>query len=109
MTRKVLPGSMGKHYVDQQAIVNRYRNYAYRLPYGLEAAVSILAHYVRSGEHRERLLGDDPVTYTRCTAMQLVDTHWPFVVGDFESVGLNVLYYMHIGHDNIGASCCRKL
>ncbi len=88
MTRNVLEGTRGKKYAAQKALVVHYANRTgllYELPSALEAATTIFAHCVRSGEC---LYVDAPLTYTRC--QELVDNQYVVVVGGFASGGLDV-------------------
>ena len=107
MTRDVLEGSRNQKRASQQTLVAAYAertNLPYELPDTLEAATTILSHYVRSGE---RLYAHDPGTYTRC--QELVNDQYPAVVGGFSSVGINVDsisdYYYYFG----GVAGLRKL
>jgi hypothetical protein len=75
----------------------------YALPSALEAATAILMHHALEGE---RLFGDHPWTYTRCS--EVVDGRYPAVVGGFSPGGLDV--YFSNGHvlSSSGVSCLRK-
>lgn len=89
MTREVLPDSRGKTYKDQQSLIAEYAcevGMPYVMPYVLEAATVILAHYVRSNE---RLYPDNPWTYTRCQEL-VGQCNYPVVVGGFSFTGLRV-------------------
>jgi hypothetical protein len=88
MTRNVLEGTRGKQYASQQALVAAHAKRTglpYELPGALEAATTIFAHCVRSGEC---LYVDAPLTYTRC--QELIDNQYSVVVGGFASGGLDV-------------------
>jgi hypothetical protein len=108
MTRDVLPGSRGKTYGAQKALVAAHAsrlNLPYEMPDALSAATAILLHHARTGE---RLYTDAPWTYTRC--QEKVDNNRypvPVVVGGFSSGGL---YVDRSGVSSIvyGVSCLRK-
>ncbi|MEM7383120.1 MAG: HEAT repeat domain-containing protein, partial [Bacteroidota bacterium] len=88
MTRDVLPGSRWKSYGEQCELVADHANrtgLSYELPGALEAAVVVLLHHVRSGEH---LYSDNPFTYTRSRDKNKDGD--PVVVGGFSSAGLAV-------------------
>ena len=106
MTRDVLEGSRSESYSDQKALVESYASrtgYSYELPRALETATTILMHYARTGE---RLLSDDPWTYTRC--QELVDGRYPVVVGGFGASGLRVDDGIDYGLNFDGVVGCRK-
>jgi 50S ribosome-binding GTPase len=108
MTREVLEGSRHKSYGDQKDLVAqcaKKTQQPYELPGVLEAAAAILLHHARTGE---RLLGDDPWTYTRCRDLVAYEgTNYPAVVGGFDSSGLNFYYYF-IDLSSLGVVCSRK-
>jgi len=106
LTRTILEGSRGERYGAQKAMVQKYSRQGYELPSALEAATGILAHYVRTGE---RLYGANPLTYTRCTATQLVNEIWPLVVGGFEASGLPVYHSSLYADSDVGVAGCWKL
>ncbi len=106
LTRSVLSGSRNRSYTDQKKIVQKYSRQGYGLPSGLEAATGILLHYAR---HRERLFGDSPWTYTRCTDTELVDRQWPIALGGFGASGLDVSYHSLYGTSHFGVAGCWKL
>jgi hypothetical protein len=95
MTRDVLPESRSKTYVDQKKLIAdhaRRTSLPYEVPKALEAATTILTHYVRNRD-RERLYSDDPWTFTRCQeSISYQSEEYPTVVGGFESSGLYVSY-----------------
>jgi hypothetical protein len=106
MTRDALPGSRNTGYADQKELVANYarrKRVPYALPSVLEAATTILMHHALEGE---RLFGDHPWTYTRCS--EVVDGRYPAVVGGFSPGGLDV--YFSNGHvlSSSGVSCLRK-
>ena len=87
MTKTVLNGSRNKSYAEQQQIVKAFSEKAkalYQVPRAIEAAVSVFMRYIVTGE---RLLNDDPWTYTRC---QEKYREWQLVVGGFAPAGLIV-------------------
>jgi hypothetical protein len=105
MTRDILPGSRGKTYDTQEALVAAHAsrlNLPYEMPDALSAATAILLHHARTGE---RLYTDAPWTYTRCQE-KVCNNKFPPVVGGFSSGGLDVsrndVYY------GSGVSCLRK-
>jgi hypothetical protein len=107
MTRDVLPGSRGKAYDAQEALVAAHAsrlNLPYEMPDALSAATAILLHHARTGE---RLYTDAPCTYTRCQE-KVLGNEYPVVVGGFSSGGIDVhsSYRVH-DHDD-GVSCLRK-
>jgi NLR family CARD domain-containing protein 3 len=103
MTRDVLPGSRGKTYGAQKALVAAHVHYD--MPYALEAATAILLHHARTGE---RLYTNAPWTYTRCQE-KVLGNEYPVVVGGFSSGGLDVYSYGSIDHSSYdGVSCLRK-
>jgi hypothetical protein len=104
MTRDVLPGSRGKTYDAQKALVAAHVHYD--IPYVLEAATAILLHHARIGE---RLYTDDPWTYTRCQE-KVLGNKYPVVVGGFSSGGFLVLnyYFYSVYSSSFGVSCLRK-
>lgn len=85
MTKKIVPGSEGKTYAEQQALVKEFSlkaNVDYQIPTVLDATVCAITAFKKYGE---RLFGDDPQTYTRC--QELVNGK-PLVVGNFSTDGL---------------------
>jgi hypothetical protein len=105
MTRDVLRGSRGRSYVVQKGMVAKSAKKAkqpYELPSALEAATAILMHHACTGT---RLLGDDPLTYTRC--QELIDGQHPVIVGGFESLGLSA-NNNDCDYDFFGVVCCRR-
>ena len=95
MTRDVLAGSRYEAYASQQALVAHHAirtGLPYELPGALEAATTILSHYVRSGE---RLYSDSPWTYTRCQEFVADegDDKCPVLVGGFSFGGIDVDYF----------------
>ncbi|MHA7877468.1 MAG: hypothetical protein ACX93T_00915 [Bacteroidota bacterium] len=108
MTRDVLQGTRAKTYAEQQEVVEKYSSQGWELPSGLEAATSILACYAQSGNREERLFGDSPWTFTRCTPKQLIDGEYPLAVGGFGPAGLYVYGSNYVSSFH-GVACCRKL
>jgi hypothetical protein len=101
MTRDVLPGSRSEGCAHQKALVAGYARRTrvpYALPSVLEAATAILMHHALEGE---RLFGDDPWTYTRCSEM--VDGRYPAVVGGFSPEGLYVHYHYYVSSSSGGS------
>lgn len=86
MTEKVLPNSIGKSYLEQQALLVE----GYSPPKALEAAASILMHYVKTGE---RLYFSSPYPYINCEEQE--ESRYRVGVGTFEERGLGV-------HDDCG-------
>ena len=94
ITRDVIPGSRNKSYLEQCNMIashSQKTGLTYEIPYVLEAASSILMHYVKT---RERLYIDDKrvkkFTFTRCKECI---KEWPFVVGCLASRGLHASYF----------------
>jgi hypothetical protein len=110
MSRDVVPDSRSKTYDQHWGIVAECaaKNGAlpYTMPKTLEAAVSLLAHHVRSGE---RLYSDSPWTYTRCEE-KVNNNQWLVVVGGFSAAGLN-FYVNGFGHNggSVGVGVCACL
>lgn len=66
MTKDVLPGSRGKSYKDQLALISnisRQSDFSYRSPKLMEVVMSVFMYYLKSGEKH---YSDSPLTYTRC-------------------------------------------
>jgi hypothetical protein len=106
MTREVLPGSRGKDYASQKALIAAHASetgLAHELPGALEATTVILSHYVRT---REYLYADSPWTWTRCR--ELVDTIYPVVSGGFSAGGLIVSDHEPHGDFDYGVASLRK-
>jgi hypothetical protein len=106
MTREVLEGSRNRSYAVQRGLVEKFAKETqqpYKLPGVLEAATAVLLHHVRTGE---RLLGDEPWTYTRCR--ELVNGN-PTVVGGFELAGLFVYHFYDYDLNHRGVAGCRRL
>ena len=101
MTRDVIQGSRNKTYSEQQALVTSYSEKTqipYEVPSILDATVSILMEYVRTGT---RLYGDSPKTYTRCQEQYDADRHLD--VGGFVASVLYVNYgYYANGINGVG-------
>jgi hypothetical protein len=96
ITKSVVPASQCKTVEEQEVLVADYsckKGLNYEIPSPLEAATTILSHYVRSGE---RICSDSPRMYTRCTGK--IDYIYPVCIGLFSSAGLN------IGIDDYNAS-----
>jgi hypothetical protein len=91
MTRDLLPGSRGKTYRDQQALLQQYTGTGanYRLPSVLEASTVILSHYVRS---KERCYTR---TYTYCE--EKIDNTKPVCVGGFSDKNRSLTIYYNRG------------
>jgi hypothetical protein len=107
MTRDVLPGSWGKTYDAQKALVAAHASrlgLPYEMPDALSAATAILVHHARTGE---RLYKDAPSTYTRCQE-RVLRNKYPVVVGGFPSKGLDVIHNLSGLCDDGGVSCLRK-
>ena len=89
MTKDVIPGSRSQTYRAQLDLIKDISSRSglpYELPGALDAAVSILMHYVKSGE---RLYTDSPWTYTRCHE-RLNHERWPVSIGGCTADGLHV-------------------
>jgi hypothetical protein len=108
MTREVLKGSRDESYSVQKGLVAQFAEKTqqpYELPSALEAATAVLLHHARTGE---RLLGDDPWTYTRCREWVVYrGASYPAVVGGFGSSGLDVSYDNYVSYD-FGVASSRK-
>jgi V8-like Glu-specific endopeptidase len=102
MTREVIPGSRGKSYANQQALVAQLaKGMDYTVLSALEAAICVFVHYVRK---QERLLSDDPWTYTRC---QEEVQGLRLAVGGFSLAGLDVRN-ISFGRSKLGLAPLRK-
>lgn len=102
MTKNVLPGSLGKHYSEQQAMMATYSDY--RVPMMLEAVTSILLHFVKSGE---RLFSNHPIwIYTQCQEIASANS-WQCTVGGFIAAGLSISCVC--ARDNVGIAAIRQL
>ena len=119
MTRDVLPGSKSKPYAVQQALVaqqSSYINYPpYEIPHVLEAATTILSHYVCGGNRLyEGYAGEGasdelPSTSTRCAELleDVAGNRSPVTVGRFCERGLIFLSGFNDDAES-GISCLRK-
>ena len=109
MTKDVIPGSRKQSYVKQKAMIAAIADKAlvpYEVPQVLEVAFCVLAHYFKC---KERLLSDDPWTYTRCQeSIQTAFGHYPVVVGGFVPAGLHILDYYFFDYDINGVVALRK-
>jgi hypothetical protein len=88
ITKSVVPDSQCKTVEEQELLVadySRKKGLNYEIPSPLEAATTILSHYVRSGE---RICPDSPRMYTRCTGK--IDDIYPICIGLFSSTSLNI-------------------
>lgn len=104
MPRTILKDSRNKSYTSQKNLVAWYTQQGYVLPHALEVATVLLVHYVSNGE---RLLANNPWTYTRCKEVD-IDGH-TYVVGGFESQGFHIDFDEHFDCYHYGMSCCRRL
>ena len=115
ITKDVVPGSRGKEYSEHYYLFANHSKkicISYELPYGLEAASSILMHYVKTGErlYTDGGLGKE-LTFTRCQE-RINSKTWSLVVGGFASDGLEVSYCFCSsgkGRINDGVAGVRKL
>jgi hypothetical protein len=111
MTRGVLEASRGKSYSVQKGLVSQCAEKAkqpYELPGVLGAATAVLLYHACTGE---RLLGDDPWTYTRCRGVVAYrDNSYPVIVGSFGPSGFNVSRssYRSGRSSSCGVAVCRK-
>jgi hypothetical protein len=106
MMRDVLVDSRNRTYADQRDLVARYATKTdppYEVPGVLEVSTAILMHHARTGE---RLLGNDPPTYTRCR--ELVDGEYPAVVGGFDLSGLFICDNYFYASSSYGVTYCRR-
>ncbi len=88
MSRKILNGTKnatGERHLEMVSELAQIVNVKYEVPGVLEAAVSILTHYVRSGEYL--FSSEFPLTLTHC--LEKVDGYH-LVVGAFNSGGMRV-------------------
>lgn len=77
MTKDVIPNSRSKTYEEQVSLIENVS--PYKFPNTLEAAASILLHFLQTNEIFYR---KNPITYTRC--QEKVDKNqWPVIVGGF--------------------------
>jgi hypothetical protein len=83
--RGVIQESRSKNYDTQKDMVEKK---GCRMPSVLEAVVLNLMVFAFTGE---RLYGEEPLTYTRCS--EKVDGKYPVVVGGFDFDGLHVISY----------------
>ena len=105
MTKDVLPGSRRKSYDTQVAIVNRHRGY--EVPRAIEAAVTILMGYIKTGIRGGYT--DKPETYTRC--QEVVKYDWGEVRLALGGLGSSGLYVRNLNFDedeNHGVGALRK-
>ena len=115
LTHNVIPGSRNQRYEDQKKMLADHAartGLAYCLPSVLEVSTALLTHYVRSGE---RLLADDPWTYTRCQDLVMSGGKpYPVAVGGFSSSGFasSGFYVVHDFYNShyhyYGVLGCRK-
>jgi len=109
MTRDVIPKSRGKTYCEQKDLIASYVHEGkplYTIPTALDAVISILVHYVSTGE---RLYSDNPETYTR--GQETVHSNErPMTIGHFDTSGL-VVYCRGLAasYEMFGVSGSRKL
>ncbi len=109
MTREILLGSRGMSFDALRALVSSHAlrtGLRYRIPGVLEVATAVLTHYVRT---EERLLADDPYTYTLCSGeMFRADLWLSPVVGGFGASGLRVFNYRLAALSPNGVAGCWK-
>ena len=98
--KNVIPESRNKDYETQKRMVEER---GCSMPSVLEAVVLNLMVFAFT---RERLYGQEPWTYTRCT--EKVDGQYPVVVGGFGSVGLNVCNVIFGYGVRCGAACALR-
>ena len=113
MTRHILPGSRNEN---QALIVQQAErtHLPYTMPKAIEAATSILTHFVRTKErlyHFSDKEGPIPVlepqkdpllaTYTRCRE-KVDNNQWPVFVGGFFSGGLAIGHNRYVDFGGIG-------
>ena len=113
LTRDVLPGSIGKTYAAQQALVAAQtapvNDFPYEIPCVLEVATAILSHYVRSGIRLYEGTAELPSTSTSCAEL-LGDASGhpsPVTVGRFCDRGLVFLSGFDDDTES-GVSCLRR-
>src|SRR5690606_17235600 len=108
----VIPGSRSQTYQDQCQLVESHKRRTgapYALPHALEAAVSILMHYAKTGEalYTDNQLGEK-YTFTRC--QEKVDNNkWPVAIGGVAAGGLRVDIYNPYGIGLVGVAGAQKL
>ena len=120
MTRHILPNSRNKIYDEQRALVAQQAQHtlmAYAMPSAIEAAASILTHFV---QHGERLYGDgeqdthgwndskqfDWWTLIHCEE-KVNNNQSPVVVGGFSRAGLGISIDHGFGWNHYyGVSAC---
>ena len=106
LTRDIVPNSRGRTYEGCLSLISSHSvrpGICCRFPTLLEVSVAVLLHYLRTGE---RLLGDNPVTYTYC--YEISSDGFPPIVGRFGSAGL----YIDDSDFDIpsrGVCCCHEL
>ncbi|NGX59060.1 MAG: hypothetical protein KR126chlam3_00204, partial [Chlamydiae bacterium] len=98
LTKDLLPGSRGKNYAAHKALVE---SKGYEMPPVLDVVTAILWENRRTGE---RLLGDNPLTYTRCR--EKIE-EWRPIVGGFAPGGLDVCK-SRCDRDSVGVVGFRK-
>jgi hypothetical protein len=107
ITRDVLPESRKKTHAAQKKLVSAHASCTglYEMPKAMEAATTILTHYVCAGE---RLYGNVSWTCTRCQELiRCGSSNYPVVVGSFEPSGFYVGCSYYDDYSD-GAAGCRK-
>lgn len=105
LSRDVFRDTRDKSFKEQRskfAIIGTYQQLRGEVPGILEATVSVLMHYVRSGE---RLFSDSPRTWTRC--LEIIEGYQT-VLGDFSEAGLD-LNDGYFDYDDVGLAISWKL
>jgi len=100
ITNDVIPGSRNKTYTAQKEMMNKHAHY--NVPNALDAVLTVFMKCVGSGEF---LLGEAPLTYTRC---QENVNGYQVVVGGFGPSGLFVNTFILYDNDNIAVLACRR-
>jgi hypothetical protein len=105
MSREVIPESLNRSYVDQQALVTNAAQKAqapYQVPNILDAVVCLFMEYIQSGTCLYR---DNPWRWSRC--QEKYDKTWQLVFGGFAPEGL----YINCSYDgnDCGVGVLRKL
>jgi len=106
MTKDVIPDSRNKSYSDQKQLAQTYNKHGieYEVPKLLDAAMSVFMEYMQTGE---RLLPDNPLTYTRCQEQES-SNKYQMLVGGFSFSGLVLYYRYYDGSYYFGLCVSRK-
>ncbi|MBF5058587.1 ankyrin repeat domain-containing protein [Candidatus Neptunochlamydia vexilliferae] len=104
ISKNVLEGSRDKTYDQQKKIISAYASQGYALPKALEVTAALLIH---EKETKERLLNNNPYTYTRCQE-SVSKNQWPVAIGGCAAGGLSVSGSSWDGDQDDGVVGARK-